>query len=139
MTATTLRIPFAHGAQAGPLRSNARAVLSPWYASDHVEDVLLVISELVQNVTQHTGGGGVLVLNWDSGSITIEVRDEDPRIPHQQRPDEHRLGGRGLLLVAGICSSWGSIPNDHGKTVWARLDVPAAENVSVPPGIDNCG
>lgn len=123
MTATSLRLPFGHGEPAGPLRHTAWAALAPCHPADPVEDVLLVISELVQNVTQHTTGGGILTLTWDQDGITVEVRDEDDREPRPKPPDGHRLGGRGLLLVNGICSAWGTTIHEDGKTVWARVTV----------------
>jgi YD repeat-containing protein len=121
----TLRLPFAHGEPAGPLRLSARGALTPGHPVDYVEDILVVISELVQNVTQHTDGPGVLGLVWDDTGVLVEVRDGDRRAPRPQPPDDHRPGGRGLLLVAGIATSWGVTVHDDGKTVWARLAVPA--------------
>ncbi|WP_092551145.1 ATP-binding protein [Actinoplanes derwentensis] len=121
MTAKTLCMLFKQGEPAAPMRSTARAALTPWHSADQIDDVLVVVSELVQNVSQHTEGGGTLVLNWDDHSITVEVSDDDRRMPLQRPPDDQRLGGRGLLLVDGICSSWGATAHDHGKTVWARV------------------
>ncbi len=126
MTVKTLRMPFRHGEPAAPLRANTRSALTPWHSAERIDDVLVVVSELVQNVTQHTTGGGTLILTWDDRGITIEVSDDDQRMPHQRPPDGHRLGGRGLLLVDGICSGWGATSHDHGKTVWARVAAPGA-------------
>ncbi len=121
-----LRRPFEHGEPAGPLRHSARSALMPWLAADDLADAMVVISELVQNVTQHTGGGGELVLTADAHAITIEVRDHSPVLPQVHPPDTHRLGGRGLLLVAGVTRAWGARPERSGKVVWARLTTSAA-------------
>jgi YD repeat-containing protein len=121
----TLRLPFEHGAPAGPLRLTAQTVLAPRHEAEDVEDVLVVISELVQNVTQHTNAGGTLTLTWDQHFITVEVSDASRRIPQPQPSDERRIGGRGLLLVAGIAASWGTTTHDDGKVVWARIAAPA--------------
>ena len=121
-----LRCSFGPDTPAGPLRRSARSVLARWCPPDCVEDAVLVISELVQNVTQHTGGGGDLVLHGDPGRIVIEVHDADPTPPRPQPPDGRRLGGRGLLLVAGMAEEWGVRPAPGGKVVWARFAVPAA-------------
>ncbi|MCO8277632.1 ATP-binding protein [Actinoplanes sp. TRM 88003] len=121
------RWSFTHGEPAGPLRRCAHAALAPRLTSDDLDDAMVVISELVQNVTQHTSGGGELVLITDDSGITIEVRDHSPVLPEVQPPDAHRLGGRGLLLVAGITSAWGVRPGTSGKAVWARLTMPARE------------
>ncbi|GAA2888249.1 hypothetical protein Acy02nite_81550 [Actinoplanes cyaneus] len=130
MAAKTLHVSFAHGEPAGQLRLQARSVLAPFFPADQVEDVLVVISELVQNVTQHTTGGGTLLLAWDDDGITVEVRDQDRSMPRQESPDGHRIGGRGLLLVAGICSSWGTTIHDQGKSVWARVTIASDDTSS---------
>jgi hypothetical protein len=131
VTVKTVRMPFGHGEPAAPLRSSTRAALTPWHSAEQIDDVLLVVSELVQNVTQHTAGGGILVLTWDDDSVTVAVSDGDHRMPRQRPPDGHRIGGRGLLLVDGICASWGTTAHDHGKTVWARVVAPTAARVTV--------
>jgi hypothetical protein len=116
-----MRWSFGHGEQAGPLRHAAHASLAPWLTSDDLDNAMVVISELVQNVTQHTAGGGELVLLAEAGAVIIEVRDHSPVLPKVQPPDAHRLGGRGLLLVAGVTRAWGAMPTPRGKVVWARL------------------
>jgi anti-sigma regulatory factor (Ser/Thr protein kinase) len=120
-----LRCSFAHGELPGPLRRSARSVLESRCPADRVEDAVVVISELVQNVTQHTAGGGDLVLREENAAIVIEVRDGDPAPPRPQPPDGHRPGGRGLLLVAGMTRRWGVRPDARGKVVWAEIAVAA--------------
>jgi two-component sensor histidine kinase len=127
-----LRMPFEHGEPAGPLRLSARAALTPEHPPDYVEDILLVISELVQNVTQHTAGAGILGLSWDAETVTVEVRDGDRRPPRPQQPAADRPGGRGLLLVAGIATNWGVAVHDDGKTVWARFTNPETAITAAP-------
>ncbi len=120
-----LQHSFEHDELAGPLRRQARVVLEPLYPPDCVEDALLIISELVQNVIQHTTGGGNLALRHDNDRLVIEVRDGDPAPPQQKPPDQRRTGGRGLLLVAGIACTWGTQPELDGKVVWAEIAVSA--------------
>jgi hypothetical protein len=120
-----MRWSFDHGEPAGPLRHAAQASMAPWLTADDLDDAMVVISELVQNVTQHTAGGGELVVVADAGAVLIEVRDSSPVLPAVQPPDRHRLGGRGLLLVAGVTRAWGAVPTPQGKVVWARLVVSA--------------
>ena len=126
-----MRWVIDHGEPVGTLRHSARATLAPWLTSDDLDDAMVVISELVQNVTQHTAGGGELVLAVEPGAVVIEVRDHSPVLPTVQPPDARRLGGRGLLLVSGVARAWGALPTPpHGKVVWARL----ATTVEVPTG-----
>ena len=86
-----------------------------------VQDVLLVITELVDNVVQHTDGGGELRMTRDDGAVQVEVHDHSRAFPQLQRPDQRRAGGRGLLLVAAIAHTWGSRPTATGKVVWAHV------------------
>jgi anti-sigma regulatory factor (Ser/Thr protein kinase) len=143
-----LRRRFRNGAPAAPLRRAARSALDRSAlvrsALDRsgldrsgldrrgLGDVLLVLSELVQNVSQHTRGDGELVLSI-GGGVLIEVRDGDPAPPHLQTPDIQRLGGRGLLLVAAMADEWGARPAGGGKIVWARLPMPVTSGVLVDP------
>jgi anti-sigma regulatory factor (Ser/Thr protein kinase) len=120
-----LRLPFAHSTDCAALRQQARQALTSWQAPDQVEDSLLVITELVENVVQHTGDGGELMLRCDDEILHIEVSDSSPVLPRAYGPDPRRIGGRGLLLVAAITRSWGTRAESGGKVVWA--DVPLAE------------
>jgi anti-sigma regulatory factor (Ser/Thr protein kinase) len=117
-----LRLPFAHSTDCATLRQHARPVLSQWQTSEQVGDTLLVITELVENVVQHTGNGGELVLRRRDDAVRVEVADSSPELPQAYGPDPRRIGGRGLLLVAALARSWGSRPAAAGKIVWA--DVP---------------
>lgn len=129
-----LRLRFANGDPAGPLRQAAHDRLNGLAGTnaDAVEDVLLVISELVQNVTQHTRSDGVLSIDLVEDDVLIQVADSDPTPPRPQTPDGHRIGGRGLLLVAALTAAWGVQRTGEGKVVWARLPVPQYANLLIP-------
>lgn len=129
-----MRGSFDHGEPAGPLRHSAHASLAPVLTPDDLDDALVVISELVQNVSQHTTGGGELVLTLEPGAVVIRVRDHSPVLPTVQPPDARRLGGRGLLLVAGVTRAWGAVPTRHGKVVWARMAITADVRTASPVG-----
>ena len=116
-----LRLHFAHRTDCADLRRQARKVLDDWQAPDLVDDSLLVITELVENVVQHTGDGGELMLRRRADAVRIEVTDSSPDLPRVYGPDPRRIGGRGLLLVAALAREWGSCPAEEGKTVWAEV------------------
>jgi anti-sigma regulatory factor (Ser/Thr protein kinase) len=116
-----LRLAFRNDEPAGPVRRRARAALDDFPSSDAVDDVLVVISELVENVSRHTRGGGELRLAREDGVIVIEVHDGDAAEPRLLPPDDRRIGGRGLLVVAGMARRWGVRPEETGKTVWAEI------------------
>lgn len=116
-----LRLAFGNDEPAAPVRRKARAVLDDMPSADAVDDVLVVISELVENVSRHTGGGGELRLIREDEVIVVEVRDSDSTQPRLLPPDDRRIGGRGLLVVAGMARRWGVRPEESGKTVWAEI------------------
>ena len=126
-----LRLPFAHRTDYAAVRQYARSVLTQWQTPDLVDDTLLVITELVENVVQHTGDGGELLLLRRADAVRIEVTDTSPELPRAYGPDPRRIGGRGLLLVDALARSWGSRPSDHGKVVWA--EVPLSEHSAPGP------
>jgi anti-sigma regulatory factor (Ser/Thr protein kinase) len=116
-----LRLPFDHGTDSAVLRRTAQRVLASWQSPDLVDDTLLVITELVQNVVQHTGDGGELTLSRSPEAVLIEVSDRSFDMPRVYPPDARRLGGRGLLVVSAMCRDWGSRRTIAGKVVWAEL------------------
>lgn len=87
--------------------------------------MLLVTTELVQNVTKHTADGGELRMVLRDDTVLIEVTDTNPALPCLQRPDPRRVGGRGMLLVASVARRWGTRPANWaggtGKIVWAEI------------------
>ncbi len=120
-----MRLSFAHRTDYAALRQYARQILGQWQTPELVDDTLLVITELVENVVQHTGNGGELLLLRRDDAVRIEVADTSFELPRVYGPDPRRIGGRGLLLVAALTRAWGARPSDHGKIVWA--DVPLSE------------
>jgi anti-sigma regulatory factor (Ser/Thr protein kinase) len=116
-----LRLVFGTDEPAAPVRRQARAALGSFPSADAVDDVLVVISELVENVTRHTHGGGELRLTRRDEVIVVEVHDGDAAPPRLLPPDDRRIGGRGLLVVAGMARRWGVRPDGTGKTVWAEI------------------
>jgi two-component sensor histidine kinase len=113
-----LRLPFFHAEDSAAMRQCAAELLDGEPA-ETVQDVLLVITELVDNVVQHTDGGGELHLRRDDATVLVEVHDHSRVFPQLQRADPRRPGGRGLLLVSAVSQRWGSKPTPDGKLVWA--------------------
>ena len=124
-TVELLRHQFRHGEPALPLRHSARSALqrsadgkpdAGW-----IDDVLIVISELVQNVSQHTHSDGELIITIQPGTVLVEVGDSSTIVPRTQRPNPLQAGGRGLRLVDAISQQWGVRTCPEGKVVWAQL------------------
>ena len=118
-----LRLPFAGAEDSASMRRRTAELLAG-EPVEVVQDVLLVITELVDNVVQHTDGGGELHLARDDHAVHLEVYDQSRAFPQLQRRDPRRAGGRGLQLVAAIAETWGSRPTPTGKVVWAEVTTP---------------
>jgi anti-sigma regulatory factor (Ser/Thr protein kinase) len=91
------------------------------------EIVLLAVSELVTNAIRHARTGFELTLVADPGCVELRVFDADPAQPTLAPRDIDAVGGRGLQIVAGLATRWGSEPDERrglgGKVVWAQFDV----------------
>ena len=85
-----------------------------------LDDVLLIVSELVTNAVLHARTPLRLVLRYDGARVLAEVFDQDPRLP-SPASDPQTAGGRGLFLVDGLSTRWGSEHVRGGKRVWAEL------------------
>lgn len=108
-----------------------------------VDDAELVASELVTNAVTATGYmapaptwpelAGLAVirvrLGFTAMSVIVEVWDCQASRPAQQEPGADAEGGRGLLIVANLCSSWDVREVDGGKVVWGELPMPVPEEL----------
>ena len=120
-----IRVPLEHGTATSLARRLAERALRRWGLTDQADDVLLVTTELVQNVTEHTDDGGELRMAVSDDAILIEVTDTNPAPPRVRQLDPRRTGGRGMLLIASVARRWGTHPaiwaGHHGKIVWAEI------------------
>ncbi len=80
----------------------ANAGLSP----DRTNDLVLAVNEVLTNSVRHGGGGGVLRIWQDDGSLVCEIEDDgsigDP-LADRRRPDPDQLGQRGLWMANQLC------------------------------------
>jgi hypothetical protein len=113
--------------RAGYARRVAEQALRVWNVRDPRGDVLLVVTELVENVAQHTEGGGLLRLSLRPRLVRIQVSDTSSQPPRLRTPGPGDYSGHGLLIVNALSRAWGSRPLPPGKVVWAELSpTPAA-------------
>jgi hypothetical protein len=111
-----------------PLTSAVRAVrqvvtdaLLTWGDDALVHDASIVASELAANAVVHANGPFRLSVSRSEATIRIAVEDESPVLPHHLAHETEGFGGRGVALVAGICTGWGTDVRPGGKVVWAEL------------------
>jgi anti-anti-sigma regulatory factor len=97
-----------------------------WDLAELVAPASLVASELVSNVVDHAHTMMTLRLSLRRRYLNIAVRDGSPVGPEAPGPSlvPDGAGGRGLLLVEASSHSWGWLPTDGGKVVWAALARP---------------
>jgi anti-sigma regulatory factor (Ser/Thr protein kinase) len=89
-----------------------------------VDRAMLVASELVTNAVVHTKGPLRLRLELVAGLLRLAVADQSPRLLGLAADpgDPDAEGGRGLLVVDQLASSWGvHHPPEDGKVIWCVL------------------
>jgi hypothetical protein len=104
------RGPVENTTPAPQVRRLAEQVLHDWNMTDRTGDVLLVITELVQNITRHTDDWGELHLRRKDDAILIKVTNTNPQPPRLKSPSPAEPVGHGLLIVAATARRWGNRP-----------------------------
>ncbi|MEV4707298.1 ATP-binding protein [Actinoplanes sp. NPDC049316] len=94
-----------------------------WELPDLAGPACIVITEMVNNVVAHAHTDMVVLLGLHGGTMTVAVRDRSPDVPRfsGEPVPVTSYGGRGLLLIDSVASSWGCLPVTGGKVVWAAL------------------
>lgn len=112
--------PLAASAPAA--RRFVEGALLRWEATEVLEDVQLLTSELVTNAVLHARTTIELVLTLRTDVVRIEVHDR------RAGPDPVTAVARGpgLQLVEGLAQQWGINHDDSGKIVWLEIPCPAA-------------
>lgn len=117
----------------GRARVRLREWLCLWDLADMADAAELLASEVVTNALVHGDSDVNVCVRKYADRLRVEVRDSDPH--HLARPvslpraEDQAEGGRGLLIVSALASSWGNSPSGRGKTVWFELPY-AVDHVS---------
>ncbi|MEV6277860.1 ATP-binding protein [Nocardia sp. NPDC051832] len=111
------------------IRDAVRTLLAP-DTGVLVEDAVLVVDEMVANAVEHGSAPWRcrLALHAAPPRLRVEVDDSGAGEPHLRTPDLH--GGRGLIVIDRLASSWGVLRYGRFKTVWAELPL---DRPNVPP------
>jgi anti-sigma regulatory factor (Ser/Thr protein kinase) len=103
-------------------RRFTRRTMRAWGATEDLDTVLLVVSELVTNALVHTDGQVRLDLTLLNHRLRVAVADSSPRTPIKPTSiGWEATGGRGILLVEAMSATWGTLPVSGGKQVWADV------------------
>ncbi|BBH71263.1 hypothetical protein ACTI_79480 [Actinoplanes sp. OR16] len=93
-----------------------------WGLPELVAPASLIVTELVANVVDHAHTMMALRISLRSRHLNLAVRDGLTDPPQPEGPDQPASArGRGLLLVGAVAYSWGWVPSENGKVVWASL------------------
>jgi anti-sigma regulatory factor (Ser/Thr protein kinase)/anti-anti-sigma regulatory factor len=107
-----------------------------WDLPELLAPASLITSELVSNAVDHAHTMMTLRLTLQSRYLQIAVRDgaaEEP-VPPAGPGDTGAKRGRGLLLVDATANSWGWLPTENGKVVWASLRLDGSHPDQSDPG-----
>ena len=118
---------FARSASSvATVRAWLREVLRRKVGSEVLDTAELLISELATNAVLYGAGEQIMVRLTVDGELEASVHDQDvTRSPRLGDPAPGDARGRGLVLVHGLATSWGTRVAGSGKWVWFRLPVQA--------------
>jgi anti-sigma regulatory factor (Ser/Thr protein kinase) len=81
----------------------------------------LLTSELVTNALVHTGAAVTLSVEITEAGLRVETADHSLAPPRRQHSRPDASGGRGLVIVERLATSWGYDLRPAGKVVWFEL------------------
>jgi anti-sigma regulatory factor (Ser/Thr protein kinase) len=122
----SMSIPFAVESA-----GRVREALQSWLdhrgsAAAVVEDARLVATELVGNAVRHASplGNGTVLVRWqeEDSALVLSVCDGGgPSRPAQVETAADAVGGRGLVIVDALSSTWWVEHTSQLHTVHVRL------------------
>ncbi|WP_315096946.1 ATP-binding protein [uncultured Cellulomonas sp.] len=107
-----------------PTRHWARERLTEAGVDDgRLELLVLLVSEVVTNAVAHADPPVTLRVHVDDQRTRVEVTDGVRDVPVVRDPPPTALGGRGVMFVDRLASSWGTCEEegDAAKAVWFEL------------------
>lgn len=88
---------------------------------DTIFECQLVADELAANAALHARSIFSVAIELTRTFVRIAVRDESNSRPVPRRAAPGEEGGRGLAIVSGTATGWGSVPLGRGKETWADV------------------
>jgi anti-sigma regulatory factor (Ser/Thr protein kinase) len=124
--AQSLMFELAARPTAGPAAGRAPLADRGTLPTPVRDDVLLLLTELVNNAVRHANAGGDrpvrVELHHRARTVSVAVFDQGTGFtaepPHSQRD---KSGGLGLFLVDQIADRWGITPTGSGTCVWLEI------------------
>lgn len=81
----------------------------------------LVADELAANAVRHAQSVFSVAVELTDAFVRIAVRDESSELPVERGTQVESLHGRGLAIVSGTASGWGTVMLGRGKETWADI------------------
>ena len=112
-------------------------------ASDPLDDLLMIASELASNAVRHTRSGDpdglfTVDLAWSADAVRLSVGDQGsggvPMLRPKTAQHEDDEAGRGLFLVDALSAAWGTAGDTTGHWIWADVPWPADGSPIAIPG-----
>jgi serine/threonine-protein kinase RsbW len=100
---------------------------------DTADDAVLLATELATNAIQHTASGtggtfAVTVCQWPRSARITVTDDGSAGTPVAAAPNPSDVSGRGLALVQALADDWGHHGDQHGRSVWFDIGLPASRD-----------
>jgi len=103
-------------------RGQVKATIQAWEIPVDESIAVLLTSELVTNAIRHEKGDTItVVITCAYGQLHVDVHDTSCTLPVPMDGPPDAETGRGLVLVAGLSSSWGYYRTQKGKAVYFTL------------------
>ena len=97
------------------------ALVSTGIPAEAVGRAELVVSELATNAVTHAKGAFTVSVDRSGRKVRVEVADAGRGLPRVRRATPDSIDGRGLVIVAALCTQWGVDRDPGHKTVWCEL------------------
>lgn len=132
------RIPVASRHSCYIARQFTRQIVRRWNLHSIRDDAVQIASELVANAVRHgqsetataddPHAGVWLAFTLRPRTLLCVVRDPSQLSPRLTTPQLMAEGHRGLPIVNALSNTWGWTTDGQarGKSVWARVALPAA-------------
>ena len=112
-------------AAAAEARSQVRVAIRDWKVPVDADIAILLTSDLVTNAIVHGDGETLtLAIRCSRAHLRIDVYDQSRSLPLGMDESADTDAGRGLVLVAGLSTEWGSFRTPAGKAMYFTLAFP---------------
>lgn len=104
------------------VRRDLCRVLMRWRVDeDVIDEVVLVVTELLDNVVRHARSGFSVLLELNERRLYLAVEDDLAGVTPLREPEVGVRPISGLRMVNAVALRWGWHEHDAGKTVWAEF------------------